>query len=145
MLEHSQSEEDKMLSFEADDTFLLKDVSLFVDPVEVYDGTGKLLGIFVPANLERCKQIKARDAQPGDREELQQRLASQERVSHEDMWRRIREVDAENKRRQAAGTAGFTNDEAVAYMRSLRERDSKTSAGPLQANPLPEQEQCPSR
>jgi hypothetical protein len=46
-----------MIHLTADDSSLLKDLRLFVEPVEVLDPSGKLLGLFVPANLERGKRL----------------------------------------------------------------------------------------
>ena len=42
-----------------DETMLLQDVELFIEPVEIYNSKGKLVGVFVPANLERAKQLHA--------------------------------------------------------------------------------------
>ncbi len=46
-----------MIQLTADEHWLLKDLESFVEPVEVLDASGKLLGLFVPANLERGKQL----------------------------------------------------------------------------------------
>src|SRR5581483_666410 len=52
----------------------LSDLASFYEPVEIRDGQGKLLGLFVPANLERCDQLYARTASPHDRAEIDRRL-----------------------------------------------------------------------
>jgi len=48
-----------MVQVTADGSLSLKDLGLFVEPVEISDGHGKLLGLFVPANLERGRQLYA--------------------------------------------------------------------------------------
>ena len=48
-----------MIHLTADDTTLLKDLALFVEPVEISDADGKLVGLFVPASLERGKELYA--------------------------------------------------------------------------------------
>jgi hypothetical protein len=37
----------------------LEDLGAFVELVEIYDATGKFLGLFVPANMERGKELYA--------------------------------------------------------------------------------------
>ena len=44
-----------MIQITADDRFLLSDLSLFVEPVEVLESNGEVVGLFVPTNLERNK------------------------------------------------------------------------------------------
>jgi hypothetical protein len=62
-----------MIHLTADDEMLLKDLGLFVEPVEITDAGGKLLGLFVPANLERGKQIYAQAAARTDLAEIERR------------------------------------------------------------------------
>ena len=59
----------------ANDTLLAKDLARFVDPVEIYDVHGKLLGLFVPANLERGKHLYAQLSESLDRAEMARRKA----------------------------------------------------------------------
>jgi hypothetical protein len=66
-----------MVRVTADDSWLLKDLGLFVEPVEVSDATGKLLGLFVPANLERGKQLYAKLAAQTDWAEIERRKATE--------------------------------------------------------------------
>ncbi len=40
-----------MGSLIADDSFVLKDLRMFIDPMEIYDTEGKILGVFVPAKV----------------------------------------------------------------------------------------------
>jgi hypothetical protein len=49
-----------MIQLTADEKCLLKDLALFLEPVEISDAKGKLVGVFVPANLERAKQLSER-------------------------------------------------------------------------------------
>jgi hypothetical protein len=62
-----------MVFLTADYNTLLKDVGLFVEPVEIVDGNGRLLGLFVPANLERGKQLYAQLDARTDWAEIEQR------------------------------------------------------------------------
>lgn len=110
-----------MVLLTADDTWLLKDLRMFVEPVEVYDASGKLLGLFVPANLERGKQLYAQAAARIDRAEIERRMQSQEQaVPFEEVRARLKLLEAETERRKAAGEKELTPEEAVAFVRSLR-------------------------
>jgi hypothetical protein len=110
-----------MIALTADDTKLLKDLRMFIEPVEVYDGTGKLLGLFVPADLERGKRIYAEVAAKIDRAEIERRIQSNERGGPlREVLGRIQLLEREMERRKAAGEKEFTIDEAMAYFRSLR-------------------------
>lgn len=134
-----------MGSFTADDRFLLRDVGVFLEPVEVLDAHGKLLGLFVPANLERCKQLQANLPAIFDREEAKRRMASTEPGSnHEEVWGRISRLETERKRRLQAGEKDFTPDEAVEFVRSLRKQDMERDQ-PAKGTPMPEKEECPTR
>src|ERR1700681_3555307 len=64
-----------MVYLTADETILLKELGLFVEPVEISDESGNLLGLFVPANLERGKRLYAELASRADHEELDRRAA----------------------------------------------------------------------
>jgi hypothetical protein len=66
-----------MIHLTADDKLLLKDLSLFYEPVEISDANGKLVGVFVPANLERGKEIYARAAERADRAEIERRARTE--------------------------------------------------------------------
>ena len=68
-----------MIQLTADDRCLLKDLRLFVEPVEISDANGKLLGLFVPANLEREKQLYAKGAARIDPAEIERRKQSKEK------------------------------------------------------------------
>jgi hypothetical protein len=67
-----------MVHVVADESWLLKDLALFAEPVEVRDEDGKLLGLFVPANLERGQQIYAEVAAGADRAEIERLRQSKE-------------------------------------------------------------------
>jgi hypothetical protein len=106
-----------MVPLSADDSRLLKDVSLFVEPIEVYDSNGKLLGIFVPANMERCKEISAKAAAQMDRAEIKRRLATERPAGlFSDLVKRLQVLNEESKRRRAAGEQDFTFEEARAHL-----------------------------
>lgn len=126
-----------MVSVTADDARLLKDVRLFVEPVEVYDAKGKLLGLFVPANLERGKQMRAKVIAETDWAEIERRIDFNEKgASHEEVWCRIRQLEAEIQRRQTAGEKDFTTEEALAYYRSLWPEAKLPPPVPLAEAPL---------
>jgi hypothetical protein len=65
-----------MVRLIADDTWRVKDLRHFVEPVEVMDASGKLLGLYVPANLERGKQISAELGAKTDWAEIERRAKS---------------------------------------------------------------------
>src|SRR5947209_17689578 len=109
-----------MISLMADDTVLLKDVELFAEPVEIYDATGKFLGLFVPANLERGKAIHARAVAETDWAEIDRRMAAKGAgIPLRDTLARLKMLEAEMERRKAAGEKEFTREEALAYFQSL--------------------------
>ena len=66
-----------MIRLTADSDFQLKDLARFVYPVEISDADGKLIGLFVPANLERGKQIYERLATNLDRAEIARRIVEE--------------------------------------------------------------------
>ncbi len=122
-----------MLSLIADDTFLLKNLELFLEPVEVYDGNGKLVGLFVPANLERCKEKRERALAQIDWAEVERRRQNENgRVLLQDCLVALKKLEAEVNRRQQAGEKPFTTEEGVAYYRKMMPDnvDSVTSAVP---------------
>jgi hypothetical protein len=67
-----------MIQLTADDQCLLKDLRMFVEPVEINDSSGRFLGLFVPANLERGKQLYAEGAARIDPAEIERRKRSKE-------------------------------------------------------------------
>jgi hypothetical protein len=68
-----------MIHLTADEHCLLKELSMFIEPVEISDGNGKLLGLFVPANLERGKQRYAEAGARIDAAEIERRKQSKEK------------------------------------------------------------------
>lgn len=64
-----------MMPLIADDFWMMKDLADFNDTVEIWDTNGRLIGVFVPANLERCKQRYAEAMARTDPEELARRAA----------------------------------------------------------------------
>jgi hypothetical protein len=113
----------------ADDSTLLKDLGLFIEPVEIYDTAGKLLGLFVPANLERAKQHYARHFEKTDWAEIERRSRSKEPGAplHEILGR-LKTLEAEMERRRQAGEREFTKEEALAFMKALREKAGASPA-----------------
>lgn len=119
-----------MVSLTADETELLSVLKLFVEPVELYDPTGKLIGLFVPANLERGKEIYARAIAQTDWAEIErERQSGGPRIPFEDTLARLKQLDAEIERRKAAGERPFTTEEGLAYFRSLRTPGQVPAAG----------------
>jgi hypothetical protein len=129
-----------MISLTPDDTWLLKDVKLFVEPVEVYDEAGKLLGLFIPANLERGKELFARAIARIDRAEIERRKqVGGKGATNDELWGRIRRLEAEIERRRVAGEREWTTDEALAYFQTLH------TPGTDKANGVVETGQCATR
>lgn len=112
-----------MIALTADENILLKDLRGFVEPVEVYEPSGKLLGLFVPANLERGKEIQARVEAQIDWAEIERRKQANEPVVPlRETLGRLNLLEAEIERRKAAGEKEFTTEEALAYFQSLQGR-----------------------
>jgi len=64
-----------MIRFTANDTFLVKDLASLHDIVEIWDANGKLIGVFVPGDLERLKRVYAEAIARTDLVELARRAA----------------------------------------------------------------------
>lgn len=117
-----------MLTLTADNTKLMKDLGMFVEPVEIHDDSGRFLGLFVPANLERGKRIYAEAAARTDWAELERRRQSSEKGEPlEVVLARLKLLEQELERRGAAGEKAFTTEEALAYFRSLRQQGAPPS------------------
>jgi hypothetical protein len=114
-----------MGSLIADDSFLLKDLRMFIDPMEIYDTEGKLPGLFVPANLDRAEEHYARHAATIDRAEMERRRLSGERGEpfHE-VVKRLKTLDAEIERRRRVGERELTKEELLAMLNAMREQGS---------------------
>jgi hypothetical protein len=67
-----------MVHVTADGSLSLKDLGLFFEPVEISDADGKLLGLFVPANLERGKRMTQQLDSEIDWDEIERRAQSNE-------------------------------------------------------------------
>jgi hypothetical protein len=132
-----------MIPLIADDTTLLKDVGMFVEPVEVYDTNSKLLGLFVPANLERAKEMAAQAAARIDWAEIERRRQNSDQGEPLQVTlARIRMLEQEIARRKAAGEKDFTVDEGLAYFQSLRAKGTQDKPQPGSAA-TGEKDQCP--
>ena len=75
-----------MMTLTADNDLLVLDLARFIHPIEIQDATGKLIGVFVPANLERGKQIYAQLSANLDRAEIARRV-DEEKPG--DGWQRL--------------------------------------------------------
>jgi hypothetical protein len=66
-----------MITIRMDGQWRLEDLAAFVEPIELYDAQGKFIGLFVPANMERGKEIYAKAAAMHDPVETERRLREQ--------------------------------------------------------------------
>ncbi len=115
-----------MIRLQLDETWRPTDLSLFVEPVEIYDPSGKFIGLFVPANLQRGKEIYAQAEAQFDRAEIERRMQSPEPgIPLGQVNMRLRQLEAEATRREAAGEVDWTTEEAMTYFRSLRDAGAK--------------------
>jgi hypothetical protein len=107
----------KMIAVHADDKKLLKDLGTFVEPVEVYGAQGNLLGLFVPGNLERTKEMYAKLEAMIDWDEIQRREQSPgPRIPHGLVLERLKALEIEFQRRNAAAEKPFTAAEAQEFV-----------------------------
>lgn len=67
-----------MVVLTADDHILVRQLEMFVEPVEVRDEAGKILGMFVPANLEKGQQLYAQLAKEVDWADIEERTRSKQ-------------------------------------------------------------------
>ena len=65
------------ITLHPDEVWTLDDLGRLVEPAEISDANGRLLGIFVPANLERGKRLYAESASKIDAAEIQRRCKNQ--------------------------------------------------------------------
>jgi hypothetical protein len=106
-----------MIAVHADDTKLLNDLGAYSEPVEVYSAQGKCLGLFVPGNLERTKQIYAKLEAKLDWDESQlQEQAPDPRSPHELMLAQLKALEIEVQRRNAVSEKPFTAAEAQEFV-----------------------------
>jgi hypothetical protein len=118
-----------MKRVKADESVLLKDVGLLLEPVEIYDATGKLLGLFVPANLERGMQMEQQAQTEIDWEEIEREWRTPEQCyPFEAVRQRLGLLAKEVERRQAAGEGELTEEEAVAFLDRLRQQAGGSGA-----------------
>ncbi len=118
-----------MVAVTANETMLLKDVELFLEPVEIYDGNGKLLGLYVPANLERGKEMSKQPSALVDWAELEREARSgEEGEPFERVLDRLNRLAAEVERRRSTGERELTEQEALAFIDRLRQQDKSPRA-----------------
>ena len=82
-----------MVSLKLGDGWLLQDLANFVEPVQVTDSDGRVLGLFMPANPEQGKELN-------------------EKLDSETDW-------AEIERRAQCTEVGRTTEEVLANLKSL--------------------------
>jgi hypothetical protein len=109
-----------MVAIKISDGLQLKDLQRFYEPVEIHDEDGRVIGVYVPADLQQKRQRVAEMEPPPTTEEIE-RLMNQPSVPHAIVMDGLRKLEVESQRRRSAGEPDLTPDEAVAYVRSLRE------------------------
>ena len=117
-----------MVSIQVDNTCLTKDLGAFIEPVEIHDSQGKLLGLFVPANLERGKQLYDETLAKIDWAAVERRR--QDSRPGEPLARTLqilKELGQEIERRQTAGQPAFSDEEALTRFRALRQQAQGTN------------------
>jgi hypothetical protein len=128
------------------DSWPVKNLGLFTEPIELCDSQGKLLGVFVPANLERCRQQQAEYVASIDWAEIERRR--QDPRPGEPLERTLlllKKVELELERRKAAGEKPMTNEEAMAYYRDLRRQAQEANGVPNSTSANQETDACASR
>jgi hypothetical protein len=113
-----------MVAIKINQGLQLKDLQQFYDPVEIHDEDGRVLGVYVPADLQQKRQRLAELEPPPTKEEIE-RIMKLPKVPFAEVMDRFRKLQAESRRRVATGEPDFTGDEAVAYVRSLRESSER--------------------
>jgi len=78
MMEKGANErKDAMIQVTADDRSLLSDLRNFMEPVEVLEPNGEIVGLFVPTNLERGKRLYDEKGSDIDWVEIERRAAEE--------------------------------------------------------------------
>lgn len=77
----------------------LRDLGHFVEPVEINDVDGKLLGLFVPANLERTKQLYARPSKIDPAEVARRKQLNRPGYTTEQVFRHLLSITTDPKGR----------------------------------------------
>jgi len=99
-----------MTKVTADEKRLIKELSTYLEPVQIVDSSGNILGHFVPSS-QRMPHV------PEECATLQEALG----------W--IGVLQKEMDRRKAHGERQLTNEEALEYYRSVRKKaKAKTKA-----------------
>jgi hypothetical protein len=96
-----------MIAIQMNGEWRLEDLGAFVEPVEIYDAKGKFVGLFVPANMERGKEMYARAAALRDPVELDRRRRE------EKGGRPLREAIEEMQRLEAQSQSGDGTSQAT--------------------------------
>jgi hypothetical protein len=109
-----------MNSLQVHDARVLQDLALCIEPAEIYDGQGRFLGLFVPANLERVKKKYAELLAMVERDGITRQSADPRKiVPHELVLARLKALNEESLRREQVGKAPFTLEEAKAFMLTM--------------------------
>jgi hypothetical protein len=112
-----------MIQLTASETTLLNELRFFAEPVEITDASGKLLGLFVPANLERGQ----RPPLGLDAVEIQRRQLAQEGwLTTEQVLQHLAALEAECHRRETAGEKALTREDLGAFLKALRQQTAAT-------------------
>jgi hypothetical protein len=78
MMEKGANErKDAMIQVTVDDRSLLSDLRNFMEPVEVLEPNGEIVGLFVPTNLERGKRLYDEKGSDIDWAEIERRAAEE--------------------------------------------------------------------
>ncbi len=64
-----------MIQVTTNDKTLLRELTVFVEPVEINDAEGNIVGVFVPAYLQRAKRLYEQPSKSIDLAELDRRAA----------------------------------------------------------------------
>ena len=108
-----------MNSLQVNDARLASDLAKYVEPVQVCDSRGNLLGLFVPAVPDYIKkkyaQLKA--LVEADKQRLLDRDLSRQTMPHAEVLVRLSALEMEIQRRSDAGEKPLTAEEAKAFVR----------------------------
>jgi hypothetical protein len=106
-----------MIAVHADDKKLLKELGTYTEPVEVYSAQGKCLGLFVPGNLERTKEMSAKLEATINCDEIGMREPMPgRRIPHGLVLTRLKALEIEVQRRNAVAEKPFTAAEAQEFV-----------------------------
>jgi hypothetical protein len=88
-----------MVHVTADGSLSLNDLGLFIEPVEISDADGKLLGLFVPANLERARQLYAKPSRIDAAEVARRKQANRKGFNTEEVFHHLLTITSDPLKR----------------------------------------------